>query len=46
MRAEQGKKMFPVADKLEKEVVNLWVFREYNKKRAFSLAKVIKKNLS
>lgn len=31
---------------LEKEVVNLWVSREYNKKRAFSLAKVIKKNLS
>lgn len=43
---EGGSVSLKSAGLLEKEVVNLWVSREYNKKKVFSLAKVIKKNLS
>jgi len=42
---EQGKEMFPVANKLEREVVNLWVGRDYTEDKALSLAKVIKEIL-
>lgn len=43
---KQGKKIFPIANKLEREVVNLWVGRDYNENRVLLLVKVIKKILA
>lgn len=42
----QGRESFPVANELEKEVVNLWVTKDYTEKKALSLIKALKKVLS
>ena len=42
----QGSDLFPVANQLGREVVNLWVDRTYNVRRAENLARFIKKALS
>lgn len=42
----QGREYFPVANKLEKEVINLWVTKDYTEEKALSLTKVLKKSLN
>jgi dTDP-4-amino-4,6-dideoxygalactose transaminase len=42
----QGKESFPVANRLEKEVVNLWVSTDYNEKKAEAVAGVIRRTIS
>ncbi len=42
----QGKESFPVANMLEKEVVNLWVSTDYNGERAEAVAEVIRRAIS
>lgn len=38
----QGRGSFPIANKLEKEIVNLWVTKDYTQQKALSLVKVLK----
>jgi dTDP-4-amino-4,6-dideoxygalactose transaminase len=38
----QGRECFPVANRLEQEIVNLWVTKEYTEHKALSLTKVLK----
>ena len=42
----QGTDLFPIANQLGREVVNLWVDRTYDERRAESLSRFIRKNQS
>jgi len=42
----QGRKNFPMANRLEQEVVNFWVSRDYTEEKALSLTKVLKEILA
>ncbi len=43
---KQGRELFPVANTLEKQVVNLWVTKDYTEQKALSLTTMVKEILS